>query len=228
MHLRDASEQVVPSGVDPFEKMERRVENEPSLGLVRLRTRKSKAYKKQHAAAHKYASTMKENRSKKKDKEPEDDKKVKILNNLFKEEFASVDELIEMNKTIVEFCLGSGCSLLEVLYGMNEAIPQEKRLFESSSIIDSYNEQLVRLSESRDLEAEREVENEFVELIIKKIERIASLYKPGSFSGKVLANIDLEKAIKSVKKGLGSMHSLLETKTKERLFNTVQCYSEFA
>ena len=63
------------------------------------------------------------------------------------------------------------------------------------------------------MEAEREVENEFIELIIKKIERITSVFKPDSFKSQVLPKIDLEQAIKAVKKGLGSMHNLLRNRT---------------
>ena len=74
---------------------------------MRLRTRKSSNYKKQHSAASKYASKMKERASKKpaeKEALANDQKQIKLLNNLFKDDFASVDELIEMNKIIVDYC----------------------------------------------------------------------------------------------------------------------------
>jgi len=46
---------------------------------------------------------------------------------LFKDVFASVDEIVIMNATVAEFCQHSGCSLLEVLYALNEALPGDKK-----------------------------------------------------------------------------------------------------
>jgi hypothetical protein len=42
-----------------------------------------------------------------------------MVSSLVKDSFASVEMMIEMSAAVVEYCRFSGCSLLEVLYGIN-------------------------------------------------------------------------------------------------------------
>ena len=94
------------------------------------------------------------------------------------DQFASVEELIEMNAATVEFCRLSGCTLLDFLFGLNEVIGAEKTYFTADSIIEMYNEHLIAIAENEDSAKDAELEKDFVEKVTKKIEKILQLQKP--------------------------------------------------
>ena len=70
------------------------------------------------------------------------------MNSLFKDVFATVDEIIDMNAQVSEYCQQSGCSLLEALIAINEACSKEKKHFTTESIVEMANERLERLAEN--------------------------------------------------------------------------------
>jgi hypothetical protein len=94
---------------------------------------------------------------------------MKNISSLAKDSFASVAEIIEMEAAVVEYCRFSGCSLLEVLYGINENLDETKKFFTTESIIDMYNEQLVAIAENENPTKDELLEKQFVEQVIKKI-----------------------------------------------------------
>lgn len=59
---------------------------------------------------------------------------------MFSEILATDTELIEMVDAMVDLCKFSGCSLLELLYAVNESISDEKRFFTTESIVEMFNE----------------------------------------------------------------------------------------
>ena len=112
--------------------------------------------------------------------------------NQFKDVFASEEEIISMTSSVVDFCRFSGCNLLEILYGINEALEDGKKHFPTDSIIELFNEHLERLAENDQPDREEEIEKELIDLVVKKIEKIAALHKPDSFKATVLGRINLE------------------------------------
>ena len=63
-----------------------------------------------------------------------------------------------MNAMVEEFCQQSGCSLLELLYAVNEALSADKKYLTSEEILQCFNEWLERLAENEDAEKEVEIE----------------------------------------------------------------------
>jgi len=53
--------------------------------------------------------------------------KEKLVNSMYKDFIATESEVIEMNNAIIEICYNSGCSLLEMLYAINESLAEGKR-----------------------------------------------------------------------------------------------------
>ena len=74
----------------------------------------------------------------------------------------------------------------------------DKKHYTTDSIIELFNEHLERLAENDQPDQEEEIEKEFIDLVIKKIEKIAALHKPDSFKAIVLGRINLEHAIEEV------------------------------
>ena len=68
--------------------------------------------------------------------------------NQFKDVFASEEEIISMTSSVVDYCRLSGCNLLEILYGINETLGDDKKHFTTDSIIELFNEHLERLAEN--------------------------------------------------------------------------------
>lgn len=96
-----------------------------------------------------------------------------------------------MNAMVVAFCQQSGCSLLEILYAVNKALPEDKRYMTSDQIFEFYNEWLERLAENEDVEKDAEIEQKFIDLLVKRLEKILAVQKPDKFKDDVLSNVDL-------------------------------------
>ena len=69
---------------------------------------------------------------------------------MYKDFIATESEVIEMNNAIIEICYNSGCSLLEMLYAINESLAEGKRNQTTDEIVEMFNEQLVQLAENED------------------------------------------------------------------------------
>lgn len=128
----------MPSGIDPFDHS-----SSPSISPVTSEESKSVKRKpttagKKLGAAHKYSKDLLSEAKKKKKagaaKSPRGNAKT-LLNTMFKDTFASVEEIMEMNAAVLELCQFSGCSLFTVLYAINEVLPAEKKHYETSSLI---------------------------------------------------------------------------------------------
>lgn len=141
---------------------------------------------------------------------------------------ASTEEVIEMSTAAAEFCRFSGCSLLEFLYAINKTIADDKRFFTSEQLIEMFNEWLVKLAENDDPEKEEEIEKQFVELVCKKIEKIASLQKPDTFKTTLLAKINLEEAVEEVETSTHGMSSLMRSRMQDKLFTDDSLYQKFS
>jgi len=137
-HLRDGVEQIFSSGIDPFEEKstfmtasEAAEESKSKVTDLKVRSRKSTIAKKTNSAGSKYSKQLLSEAKKKRNISTQglnkSQKQQVLLNNIFKDVFATVDEIVEMNQAVVEYCNRSGCSLLEVLYGINEALSAEKK-----------------------------------------------------------------------------------------------------
>ena len=63
-----------------------------------------------------------------------------------------------MLDAVADYCRSSGCSLLEVLYAINEVVPEGKRYYTTDSLIDMYNVQLEILAEKDDAAEEEDAE----------------------------------------------------------------------
>ena len=68
------------------------------------------------------------------------------INTMYNEILASEEELIEMVEAMVQVCNFSGCTLLDLLYAMNEALADDKRFIKTEAIVIMYNEQLDKLA----------------------------------------------------------------------------------
>ena len=115
MHQRDSIEEVLPSGVDPFHKEEKKEEEkkgdeeEESKGeeaktpkVSKPRNRKS-TYKKPKGAASRQAKLMLSAAQEKKQKESTAQKVGNnVINKMFKDVFASEAEIVQMKQMIVE------------------------------------------------------------------------------------------------------------------------------
>ena len=117
-----------------------------------------------------------------------------------------------MEAAVVEYCRFSGCSLLEVLYGINENLDETKKFFTTESIIDMYNEQLVAIAENENSRKDEVLEKQFVEQVTKKIEKIISLMKPETFKTEVLGKINLAVVIEEVEAKTHGMSNLMRTR----------------
>ena len=148
--------------------------------------------------------------------------------NQFKDVFASEEEIISMTSSVADYCRLSGCNLLEILYGINESVEDGKRHFTTDSIIELFNEHLERLAENDNPDQEEEIEKEFIDLVIKKIEKIAALHKPDSFKAMVLGRVNLEQAIEEVEQKTHGLSNLMKSKTRDRLFSIQANYESFA
>ena len=147
---------------------------------------------------------------------------------MFSEILATDTELIEMVDAMVDLCKFSGCSLLELLYAVNESISDEKRFFTTESIVEMFNEQLEKLILIDDVEQDIANEKQFVELVVKKLEKIVSVYKPNTFKTEVIPKLNIEQAIEEVEiKTLGKSN-LMRARTEDRLFNKTEMYTDFA
>ena len=170
--------------------------------MLQLRLRRSTTVAKKqktHSAANKYQKSLVSQAKKLKKQEPKAAKNpVQHLMNQFKDIFASEEEIISMTSSVVDYCRLSGCNLLEILYGINETLADDKKHYTTDSIIELFNEHLERLAENDQPDQEEEIEKEFIDLVIKKIEKIAALHKPDSFKAIVLGRINLEHAIEEV------------------------------
>ena len=71
------------------------------------------------------------------------------MDSMFKGVFATEKELIDMVADIVELCQLSGCSLLEMLYAINEELPDDKRHTTTDEIVEMLTEQLTLLAEAK-------------------------------------------------------------------------------
>jgi len=121
---------------------------------VKLRKRKSGPTKqKKNSAASKYSKQLLSQVSLSRQKtqtaqgaQPKTATSAVLLSSLFKDVFASVDEIIQMNADVVELCQSSGCSLIEAFYGLNEALPADKKHFSNEQVIEFLCEQLEQLA----------------------------------------------------------------------------------
>ena len=65
---------------------------------------------------------------------------------MFSDILASDKELSEMMDAMVDICDFSGCSLIELLYAINEVIAAEKRFFTTDSLMEMIHEELDKLA----------------------------------------------------------------------------------
>lgn len=179
MQLRDQIETILPSGVDPFDKCEDPPADQSpaSAGLKLLPQKSIKSKGKKHSAASKYATyqVLSKAKSKSATKDPGSaiSKNQKLINSMFSEFCATDKEVAEMVADMVDICTYSGCTLLDLLYAVNEVLTDEKRHFSTDSIIDMFNEQLEGLAENEDVDKDAQLEKQFVEQVTKKLEKIA-------------------------------------------------------
>ena len=110
---------------------------------------------------------------------------------MFNDILATDKELREMVNAMVDTCRFSGCSLLELLYAINEALSDEKRFFTTDSIVEMFNEELDKIAENDDAEKDIAIEKQFVELVTKKLEKIAGVHKPDAFKNELLPKLNL-------------------------------------
>lgn len=61
----------------------------------------------------------------------------------------------------------------------------------SDQIFEFYNEWLERLAENEDVEKDAEIEQKFIDLLVKRLEKILAVQKPDKFKDDVLSNVDL-------------------------------------
>ena len=61
----------------------------------------------------------------------------------------------------------------------------------SEQIFEFYNEWLERLAENEDVEKDAEIEQKFIDLLVKRLEKILAVQKPDKFKDDVLSNVDL-------------------------------------
>ena len=147
---------------------------------------------------------------------------------MYKDFIATESEVIEMNNAIIEICYNSGCSLLEMLYAINESLAEGKRNQTTDEIVEMFNEQLVQLAENEDEIKDEEMEMQFIELVTKKIEKIETVFKPESFKTDVLSKINLEKAILEVEAKTHGMSSLMRSRVQDKIFSDKSQYQMFA
>ena len=70
-------------------------------------------------------------------------------------------------------------------------MPEDKRYMTSDQIFEFYNEWLERLAENEDVEKDAEIEQKFIDLLVKRLEKILAVQKPDKFKDDVLSNVDL-------------------------------------
>ena len=234
--LRDQYETILPSGVDPFESAQappRELERPASLSLRPRRSTIAPGRKK-NPASSKYAAQQVLNKAKAiKQKKggaagPAVSSQQKLINSMFSDILATDKELVEMVDAMVDVCRFSGCSLLELLYAINEALGDDKRFFTTDSIIEMYNDELEKLAENEDAEQDPIIEKQFVELVTKKLEKIASVHKPEAFKNELLPRLNLEEAIEEVEVRTQGKSNLMRARAEDRLYSNKQVYIDFA
>lgn len=117
-----------------------------------------------------------------------------------------------MNAAVVEYCRASGCTLFDVLYGLNETLGEEKTYISSESIIEMFNDQLEALAENEDSAKDYDLEKQLVEQVTKKIEKIIQLQKPGVLKAEILPKIDLATVVQEVEARTHGMSNLMRTR----------------
>lgn len=132
-----------------------------------------------------------------------------------------------MNAEVLELCHNSGCSLFTALYGINEALPAEKKHYETSSLIQLYNEQLERLAENEDADLDRQIEAQLAEHLTKKIEKIVQLFKPETFKKDVLSKVDIKRATMEVEEQTGGLVNLMATRVQGKLYEDKYSIEQF-
>ena len=71
---------------------------------------------------------------------------------MFNDILSTDKQVAEMVQDMVEVCTFSGCSLMDLLYAMNEALTEDKRFFTTDSVIEMFNEHMNALAENEDVE----------------------------------------------------------------------------
>lgn len=117
-----------------------------------------------------------------------------------------------MNAAVVEYCRVSGCTLLDLLYGLNEALGEEKTFMSTDSIVEMCVEQLEELAENEAPKKDFELEQRFVEQVTKKIEKIIQLQKPDVLKAEILPSVDLAMAVQEVEARTHGMSNLMRTR----------------
>ena len=133
-----------------------------------------------------------------------------------------MDEIVEMNNAVVDFCNSSGCSLLELFYGLNDATEAEMRYLSQAHVIEFYNEWLERLAENEDPEQDEQIEQQFVDLLTKKIEKILAIHKPETFYNDVLAKVNLQQASLEVEQNTHGLSKLLHLRIQDHIVSRIQ------
>ena len=103
----------------------------------RMRSRRSTQLKKQKSAKHANSNQntqmlIDQANLSRRSEPPRKPKKYRSAEeesgNQLKDLLASEEDILEMTNAVADYTRISGCSLLEVLYGINECIDEDKRL----------------------------------------------------------------------------------------------------
>ena len=98
--------------------------------------------KKSKRGGKKLLQLAQDKKNQQKDDNNEEEQKneqAQQLDPVLKDLVAEDDDVEAMVADVTEFCRSSGCSLIEVLYAINEVLPDEKRFFTTGDLIDIYN-----------------------------------------------------------------------------------------
>lgn len=90
------------------------------------------------------------------------------------------------------------------------------------------NEQLDKLAENDDLEQDSVIEKEFVDLVVKKLEKVAAVHKPDSFKNDILPSLNLEQAVEEVEARTEGKINLMRARVEDRLYTNKKIYEGFA
>ena len=133
-----------------------------------------------------------------------------------------------MVEAMVDYCKFSGCNLIELLYALNEAQPDEKRYQTTDSIIEMVNDELDKLAENEDVDLDVVIEKQFVDLVVKKLEKVAAVHKPDSFIKEILPSLNMEQAVEEVEARTEGKINLLKARVEDRLYTNQKIYKTFA
>lgn len=80
------------------------------------------------------------------------------------------------------------------------------------------NEELDKLAENEDVDQDVVIEKQFVDLVIKKLEKVAAVHKPESFKNEILPSLNLEQAVEEVEARTEGKINLMRARVEDRLY----------